>query len=115
MSPAREKPGEDPLVGHDAVAHALGNGAARMTFLADLRDLQQHVPAAQACADGQPGAVNAVHQQALPDGSVSHAGILQVEFLHLLPGQQADLPVPVARVGVTLDAPSSPPLGPCAR
>ena len=39
-----EHPCEDALMGHDAVAHPLPDGAAVVALLADLGDLQQDIP-----------------------------------------------------------------------
>ena len=48
--PPAQDPGEDPFLRHDAVPRLVEDGAAGVTFLADLGHLQQRL------ADGEPGA-----------------------------------------------------------
>ena len=62
---AAQHSGEHALGRHDAFAHGLKDLAVAVAFLADLRQLQQHLVAGKTGTDGQSGQVDAIHYQIL--------------------------------------------------
>lgn len=76
-----------------------------VALLADLSQLQHHVAAGEARADGEALQVEALHDDVLAEGTVSHVGPARLEGFDLLVGQKAHLAVPRPAVGVALDAP----------
>lgn len=71
--------GEHALARHDAVAHALPNCAAMVTFLSDLGDFEQRVSAPEPRADRQTAEVDALDQQVFPERTVGHARTARIE------------------------------------
>ena len=74
-----------------------------MAFLADLCNPEHRCSGFQHAADRQAFQVDSFHQQVLSEIAVRNAAALSVEFRNAVPGQQADLPVPLSRVRVVLD------------
>ena len=95
---------EDALARHDAVTDHGANRAALVAGLANLRDLQHHVARAQARADGQLAEMEAVRHDVLAEGTEFHVYALLAEVDDLLLAQQADLAMPVTRMGIAADA-----------
>jgi len=96
---------EDALFRHDALAHGLVDRAAGVALLADLRELQNDVVAAEARAERQRAEVDARDDEVFPKGPVRHLRAARAKGFDLVEGQQRHLPVPVAGVGVVFDAP----------
>ena len=76
-----------------------------VALLAHLGQLQYHIVALELGADGQGLEVVALHHQILTKSAVVHYGTSGPEGLHLLVGEQGNLTVPLASVGVPLNAP----------
>ena len=101
---ARYDAGEHALPGHDALTDKLPDGAALVTFLADLRDLQHRFAAhPQTCSHREGEQLDPFRGQVFGKDAVAEAvGTSVAGFFNAFRPQQADLPVPLARVGVSL-------------
>ncbi len=95
---------KDAVCGHDTIASDFVNSASRVAFLADLRDLQQHISNANLAADRQYVKINAPGEKVLC--KVPRANLC-AEMAHLFGafiGEQAYLSMPVSTVGISFDA-----------
>ena len=94
--------GEDPFARHHAVSCLLPDRAVRMTFLADLRDLAQRSADSELCPDREFVKLDPVAEDVFRKSAREerYADLL-LQAIHALFAEQADLAVPVSRVGVS--------------
>lgn len=95
---------EDALARHDAISHLLEDLAVAVAFLPDLRDLEEHLPAAQPRAYRQLLEPEALRHDILAEGPERHLRTAAAEVLDFLQAKETDLPVPVPRMGIPCDA-----------
>ena len=101
---AVEHTGEHALVGHDALAGLLLDDAVVVALLADLGHFQNDIPHLKPAGDGQVAEIEPFHDQIFAECAVIDPDLL-AEVLDLFGAQQTDLTVPIAAMGVGLDAP----------
>lgn len=97
--------GKNALARHDAVAHLLINLTMAVTFLANLRHFQQNTSAAQQRSHRQGAKIKAIDHEVFAERAGNDPRALLVEGGNLVRAQQADLPMPLTRVGIAVDAP----------
>ena len=95
---------KDALARHDAVADLMIDLAVAMALLADLRDLEEDIPDAQTRPDGQFLEAEPLCNDVLAECAEVNIGAARAEVVDLTETEEAHLTMPIARMGVAVNA-----------
>ena len=93
------------LARHYTIPHTVIDGAVVMALFADLSEAKDSIAAPHDRPDRDIPEINTLKDEVFTEGAEGDICTFRAELLDLLEGKKADLAVPFARVGVTLDAP----------
>ena len=79
--------------------------AVVVTLFADLSEAKDSIAAMDDCPDRDASKIYALNDEVFTEGAEGDICTFRAELLNLLEGKKTNLAVPLARVGVTLDAP----------